>query len=142
MSFVPQQKAQAYLLRLEQVAQGPGPASQSAAASPVTAAPLHSLPSSLAVWSWTLSRKPLGMLCGLVCPGQGAVLGPLLLFLLPHLGFIHSFIHSSCTPGPARGYSYEQDDTDPFHDVSYSLVRVTVQQPSLFFIPVYCLLGR
>lgn len=48
------------------------------------------------------------------------------------ISWIHSFIHSSCTPGPARGYSYEQDDTDSFHNVSYSLVRVTVQQPSLF----------
>lgn len=92
MSFMSQQKAQAYLLRLEQVAQGQGPASQLAAASPITAALLPSLPFPLAVWSCTLSRTSLGMLCGLGPPGQGVVLGARLLFALPHLGFIHSLI--------------------------------------------------
>lgn len=87
-----QQKAQAFLLRLEQVAQGQGPASQLAVVSPITAAPLPSLPFPLAVWSWTLSRMSLGMLCGLGHTGQGVVLGSRLLFVLPHLGFIYSFI--------------------------------------------------
>lgn len=50
MSFRLQQEAKAYLLRLEQISQGPGPrsASQSAVAYPVTASPN---PTSLAVRS-------------------------------------------------------------------------------------------
>lgn len=94
LSFRPQQSsAQTYLPRLAQVTQGPGPASQPAAASPVTQPPPSfppSLPPCLPI--------PAPYKSGAGWP-PCAVLGPLLpLFVFPQAGPIHPFIHSSIQP--------------------------------------------
>lgn len=113
------------------------PASQSAAASPVTTAPL--LPPGLKLDS---PQGALPMLCGLGHCGQGAVLDPLLPpVVLPHVGLLHSSTHPFLLcPGPCAGLKLDPEDAGP--SLGEGREGTCIQQPSFLLPPTGCSWGR